>query len=563
MFDTKTHKRIPAGLLFCLCAIVGAVCFIGIYGAGVLDFTNTGWLFDNDHDLRQHYIGWCHFRTDPWHFPIGLIDSLSYPNSMSVIYTDSIPLFAVLFKIISPYLPQTFQYFGLFGIMTFMLMGGFSSILLRRFINDDFICAIGSVFYVLSAPVIQRMYYHTALSAQWLIVAALVLWVYNSQIVSDARRIAYWGILAFLCVAIHSYFLPMVGMIMGAVLITQYFEKAKLIVILSEPVAFCPGGLLNLFILGGFYGDTSPVGPGLGTFGSNLNTFINPWEIGRILPQLPLQNMFQYEGMAYLGAGILLLYIVVAIGIVFRTVRKIPEEAFHSSKIYGRVTVGLVAVSFAVAVIPNISFNELTLIWLPLPGIVEKVMGIFRSNGRLVWPAMYVLMTCAISFAAYTFRRYGFVARIIVAGALILQITDMSDAFRERYDLYTSLHPIETMWDDEEAGSFTEGAKEFIFLYPDNDITMQTAYYGYLHNMRQNNFYFARDIDDKVREAIDLYYAELDNGNIRQSAIYVLRDEDYDKDPSYYEGLDVSIMRKSGHVMFKADPKVELVEKGK
>jgi len=81
--------------------------------------------------------------------------------------------------------------------------------------------------------------------------------------------------------------------------------------------------------------------------------------------------------------------------------------------------------------------------------------------------------------------------------------------------------------------------------------------------MRQNNFYFARDIDDKVREAIDLYYAELDNGNIRQSAIYVLRDEDYDKDPSYYEGLDVSIMRKSGHVMFKADPKVELVEKGK
>jgi len=107
------------------------------------------------------------------------------------------------------------------------------------------------------------------------------------------------------------------------------------------------------------------------------------------------------------------------------------------------------------------SFNELTLIWLPLPGIVEKVMGIFRSNGRLVWPAMYVLMTCAISFAAYTFRRYGFVARIIVVGALILQITDMSDAFRERYDLYTSLHPIETMWDDEEAGSFTEGTMIF------------------------------------------------------------------------------------------------------
>lgn len=557
MFDTKTHKRIPAGLLFCICAAVGAICFIGIYGVSVLDFTNTGWLFDNDHDLRQHYIGWCHFRTDPWHFPIGLIDSLSFPNSMSVIYTDSIPIFAVLFKIISPYLPQTFQYFGLFGIMSFMLMGGFSSILLRRFINDDFFCAMGSVFYVISAPVIQRMYYHTALSAQWLIIAALVLWVYNSGIASDARRIVYWGLLGFLCVGIHSYFLPMVGMILAAALITQYAEKTRMLLIVSQLAAFCLCGLFNLFILGGFYGDTSPVGFGLGTFGSNLNTFINPWEIGKLLPQLPLQNLFQYEGMAYLGAGILLLYVVVAVGMIFRRIRRIPEEAFHSSKIYGRVTVALVAVSFVVAVIPNISYNETTILWLPLPGIIDNLMGIFRSNGRLIWPAMYVLMTAAISFTAYTFRRYDFVARILVVVALVLQITDMSDAFRARYDLYTSIHPIETLWDDKEAGSFTEGAKEFIFLYQDNDITMQTAYYGYLHNMRQNNFYFARDIDGKVREGIDLYYSELDKGNIRQSAIYIIRDEDYDKDPSYYESLDARMMRKAGHVMFRANLEVD------
>lgn len=553
MFDTKSHKRIPAGLLFCICAIIGAICFIGIYGVRVLDFTNTGWLFDNDHDLRQHYIGWCHFRSNPWHFPIGLIDSLSYPNSMSVIYTDSIPLFAVLFKIISPYLPQAFQYFGLFGIMSFALMGGFASILLRRFINDDFICVLGSVFYVISAPVIQRMYYHTALSAQWLIIAALVLWVYNSQIESDVRRTVYWGLLGFLCVGIHSYFLPMVGMILAAALITQYFETKHVLPIALELAAFCICGLFNLFILGGFYGDTSPVGFGLGTFGSNLNTFINPWEIGRILPQLPLQNMFQYEGMAYLGAGILLLYVVVAVGMIFRMIRRIPEEAFHSSKIYGRITIALVAVSFLVAVIPNISYNETTILWLPLPGIIGKLMGIFRSNGRLIWPAMYVLMTAAISFAAYTFRRYGPVARALAAGALILQIADMSDAFHTRYELYTSNHPIETIWDDGEAGLFTEGAEEFIFLYPDNDITMQTAYYGYLHNMRQNNFYFARDIDDKVREGIDLYYSELDKGNIRQSAIYIIRDEDYDKDPYYYDSLDARMMRKAGHVMFKAE----------
>ena len=79
MFDTKDRARIPAKFLFLICAVIGALCFIGIYGIRVLDFTNVGWLFDNDHDLRQHFIGWCRYRTDPWHFPIGLIDSLSYP----------------------------------------------------------------------------------------------------------------------------------------------------------------------------------------------------------------------------------------------------------------------------------------------------------------------------------------------------------------------------------------------------------------------------------------------------------------------------------------------------
>ena len=38
------------------------------------------------------------YRNSDWHFPIGMIDSLVYPNQTSVIYTDSIPLFAIFFK---------------------------------------------------------------------------------------------------------------------------------------------------------------------------------------------------------------------------------------------------------------------------------------------------------------------------------------------------------------------------------------------------------------------------------------------------------------------------------
>ncbi len=550
MFDTATPKRISAKLLFVICAVIGAVCFIGIYGLYVLDFTNVGWLFDNDHDLRQHYIAWCRFRSDPWSFPIGLISSLSYPNSMSVIYTDSIPIFAVMFKLIGPLLPQTFQYFGLFGIISFMLTGGFAALLMRRFVSSDIQCMIGSVFYIISPTIVHRMYYHTALAAQWIVIACLVLWVYDDLCASNTRRIIYWGIIGFVCVGIHSYFLPMAGMILAATAFTQIVRKKEIALAVAEFVSFCAAGILNLYILGAFYGGTSPTGFGLGTFNSNLNTFINPWEMGKLLPKLPLSNYFQYEGMAYLGAGILFLFVIVAAGMVFRMVRRIPEEAFHSDRIYGRVTMVLVAVSFLSAVLPNISFNDRTIVWIPYPSFVEQLLGIFRSNGRLIWPAMYILMTSAICFTAYTFRRYNYIGVIVVAAALMLQIVDMSDAFSQRYMLYTSQHPTDTLWDDPELSAITDGKSEFIFLYTDNDITMPTAYYGYFHDMRQNNYYFARDIDDKVREGIDQYLAELKNKNVRDDAVYVMRLEDYDANRDIIDALDAHMITKYDHVIF-------------
>lgn len=550
MFDTATPKRISAKLLFVICAVIGAVCFIGIYGLYVLDFTNVGWLFDNDHDLRQHYIAWCRFRSDPWSFPIGLISSLSYPNSMSVIYTDSIPIFAVLFKLIGPLLPQTFQYFGLFGIISFMLTGGFAAVLLRRFVSSDIQCMIGSVFYIISPTIVHRMYYHTALAAQWIVIACLVLWVYDDLCASNTRRIIYWGIIGFVCVGIHSYFLPMAGMILAATAFIQIVRKKEIALAVAEFVSFCAAGILNLYILGAFYGGTSPTGFGLGTFNSNLNTFINPWEMGKLLPQLPLSNYFQYEGMAYLGAGILFLFVIVAAGMVFRMVRKIPEEAFHSDRIYGRVTMVLVAVSFLSAVLPNISFNDRTIVWIPYPSFVEQLLGIFRSNGRLIWPAMYILMTSAICFTAYTFRRYNYIGVIVITAALMLQIVDMSDAFSQRYMLYTSQHPTDTLWDDPELSAITDGKSEFIFLYTDNDITMPTAYYGYFHDMRQNNYYFARDIDEKVREGIGQYLAELKNKNVRDDAVYVMRLEDYDANRDIIDALDAHMTTKYDHVIF-------------
>lgn len=158
-------------------AIIGAILFIAIYGARILDPTYEDWLFQGG-DLTQHYLGWTFFRMSDWHFPFGLSDSVLGNVKISVIYTDSVPLFALFFKLLSPLLPATFQYFGFLGLFSFMMNGACSTLLIHRFNKNGIFCIIGSTFYIISPVVLQRLYGHEALSCHFVILLGLILWLY-------------------------------------------------------------------------------------------------------------------------------------------------------------------------------------------------------------------------------------------------------------------------------------------------------------------------------------------------------------------------------------------------
>ena len=103
--------------------LLAAVVSILIYGTRVINPRNVEWILLKGGDMGQHYLGWEFFRQSPWHFPIGLSSNISYPFLVSVIFTDSIPLWAVFFKIFSFILPNSFQYFGIYGLVCFILNG--------------------------------------------------------------------------------------------------------------------------------------------------------------------------------------------------------------------------------------------------------------------------------------------------------------------------------------------------------------------------------------------------------------------------------------------------------
>src|SRR5699024_4406896 len=101
---------------------------------------------------------------------------------VSIIFTDSIPLFAIIFKLFRSWLPETFQYFGIWGLLCFALQGGLGALLIRHFVKKDGYAIAGSLFFVLAPIEIYRMYMHTALGAQWLLLAGLLMGLERSRI---------------------------------------------------------------------------------------------------------------------------------------------------------------------------------------------------------------------------------------------------------------------------------------------------------------------------------------------------------------------------------------------
>lgn len=522
--------------------LLGILCFGMVYGFKIVNFTYDGWLFHGDMDLKQHYLGFCHFRNTPWHFPIGLIDTLSMPYSMSIVYTDSIPIFALIFKVFNGILPVHFQYFGFFGLLCYMMMGMLSPVLIRRFSDKKTVCIGGSLFFILSFPILHRMFYHTALSAQWIIILALIVWFYNdiSDLNNTKKLCIIWSLIGILSVSIHSYFVFMTGIVLAASVFEgiirftkknkeesenrKWTENAKNILQIASPV-FCMGAssFILLYLLGGFYGKGSVSGDGFGSFNGNLSSYINPLDFGTVFKGFELNGMFEFEGFAYLGAGILLIVIAVVIGAIVSKIK--GASILKEITLRKKVILITVIIVLLISCFPAYSFGSVKILSIPVPGFVAKLLGICRTNARFVWVGMYLIMISALYYIAKNYDK-PFV-KILFAAAVILQLYDVSGIVKQYHERYSVDREYNSDWDSLNDTGILDNKSQFAFMYNESLLMMDSAYYGYLHNMGQNSYYYARTIYDEIDENVAYWKENFLNGEIREDVVYVFRPEDY------------------------------------
>ena len=164
-------------------------------------------------------------RNSPWSFPVGLNPRYGLEISNAIVFSDSNPLLALLFKPLTPFLPEIFQYFGLWLYACFVLQAWFSWKLTGLITDDITNRALATGLFVFSPPMVMRLgsLGHLNLAGHFFILAALYLCLRPTQ----ERRAGIWTCLLVCAALVNAYLLFMVAVLWLADLLGLMLRKER------------------------------------------------------------------------------------------------------------------------------------------------------------------------------------------------------------------------------------------------------------------------------------------------------------------------------------------------
>lgn len=396
--------------------VVGMVAFFLIVGPGVLNTQNIGWLTRGD--ATQHYIGWAYFRDAPWSTPLGTNPGYGMELSSSIVYSDSNPLFALAFKPFDAYLPETFQYFGIWLLVCFLAQAVFSYLLAGIYTDNLAVRLICTGFFATALPMINRITAntnnnaHLSLVGHFFIVAALYFFLKPRR----AQDQLFWIVLLGLATAVHAYLAALVAFLWLGSLVRSVLRGETILVVAGASVLVGLAVAIGVaWQVGYFFVGSDFVSWGFGYYNYNLLAPITTHGWSYIIPHIG-DFGGDYEGFAYLGLGILALIFAG----FFRN-RHLFHDACNTLRadpvlMLMIVGLGLFAAANTIAIGP-------VGITLPMPDSLKKAL-VFRSSGRMIWPVYYLVLLAVIIGVHRLFgsRRSPWVLGL----ALVMQLVDSS-----------------------------------------------------------------------------------------------------------------------------------------
>ncbi|HVS02518.1 MAG TPA: DUF6311 domain-containing protein [Thermoanaerobaculia bacterium] len=497
--------------------LLGVMVFLAVGGGGAICPTSVEWLLEGD--PAQHFLGWQFFRDAPLQLPLGANPAFGMEMGSSIVFTDSLPLFAFPFKVMEPLLPPLFQYTGLWLLACFVLQAWFAQALLARFTGDWRLLAVGAAFFVVAPPLLWRLHGHYPLLGHWLLLAALALYF--------RPRFSPGGWMTLLAAAslVHAYLLVMSAAVLLADLGQRRLADQLGWRRLALGLALCLGSTAAVMWLAGYFMVPSGSAGGFGFYRMNLLSPIDPdAEWSRLLPDLP-QAGGDYEGFNFLGFGMLLL---AGLALAMLRPRALRRVDWRRALPLLLLAAGLTAIALS----HRVGLGTREVLTLPLPYRVERVASVVRSSGRLFWPVVYLAYLAILGLLFRHLRPT--TAVVACTAALALQVVDSAAAFAKFRQRLAAPEP----WVSPLQSGFWEVAgsryQRLLYVLPSNRPPgyLPLSLFAATHGMAINTGFFARVDPERESAARQRLYDRLVAYDLDPGALYVFAD-----DPGLFERL--------------------------
>lgn len=505
--------------------VLGVLAFLFVVGPRVLLPTNIAWLANGD--PSQHFLGWQFFRNSPWQIPVGLNYNFGLDLKNSIVFTDSNPILAFIFKPLSPFLPKVFQYFGFWLLICFILQSWFGWKLATLISKNKLICLLSSGIFLFSPIFLNRLTVHLSLSGHFLVLAALYLSLRSNQ----GKRTCFWALTLSITALTHAYLLLMVLIIWASDLVNRLIKKNNS---LSKSIIEFFIILLITLILcwqaGYFSVSGGSVANGYGIYRMNILSPFDPDNWSYVLQDIP-GTQDRLESFNFIGTGVIILLLIGTISIsgikVFSIFYYNPPLLFS--------VIGL----FFFALSNNIGFGPYNFTY-PIHDSIYEIANIFRASARFFWPAYYLIFLTAIYL---TVKFNGSKkATVLLSVALIIQIADMSKTIISIHR--TMMIPPNSKWESPLKDSFWEYAgKKYtklrvIPLYNNFPRWNVLADYASSYGMATDAVYLAR-IDVKKVDLINSRNAQMINsGDYSKDSLYIVSPDHVDQVKSHLKTVD-------------------------
>ena len=480
-------------------------------------------------DPFKDYVGWMFFRNSPWSFPVGLNPTYGLDFSSSIVFSDSIPLMAFLFKAIGFALPETFQYLGIWTLICFVLQAYFAWLVLGLMTQNKWLQFFACAILVFAPPMLWRVNQHTALVAHFMILVAFYLIFSPERNSKVFNKGILWALLLGATVLTHFSLFVIVAALWAANLVDQivFSVSDRLINLKKAFLQVISIGLLITFLMwqAGYFAVSSSSGSlgGYGFFRMNLLSPFDPKGWSYLLRTLPLPSDYG-EGYMYFGLGLLLLWPFA----LYKLVRDGSIRALLKSQIFKHLFLILALIALSLFAITNHIAIGRKEFGFGISDSVYAIASIFRASGRFFWPMFYALnLVCIfIVIRAYT-KRF---AIILLGIAGLIQVIDTSAGWRAMHQQISDpaknipheLNLTNPFWD--------QAAKHYqeVQLVPPQDKAAgwdQIALYAAKHHLSTNAVFFARADIGKLSKAQEAFMNSLYGSNWNPKSLYVLQSD--------------------------------------